>query len=108
MDGMELICFQMITNVGNAKSLFIEAVQAAKKGDFERAEELIKEGDKAFIEGHHAHTALLGCENSKMKDNLILLVLHAEDQMMSAETFKILAGEFIDLFHEIKLMKEIK
>ena len=26
-----------------------------------------------------------------------LLLIHAEDQMMSAETFQVLAGEFIDL-----------
>ena len=34
---MELICFQLIANSGAAKSCFVEAIQAAKKGLFEDA-----------------------------------------------------------------------
>ena len=58
MEGIELICFQIISTVGNARSLYIEAIQAAKAGDFEKAEELIKEGEASFTEGHAAHGKL--------------------------------------------------
>ena len=37
MEGMELICFQIIAASGGAKSAFIAAIDAAKKGDFEEA-----------------------------------------------------------------------
>ena len=42
MDGMELLCFKIISSVGEAKSDYITAIEYAKKGDFEKAEEVIR------------------------------------------------------------------
>ena len=55
MEGLELICFEIISSVGMARSLYIEAIQEAKTGNFEQAQELIKQGDESFTEGHHSH-----------------------------------------------------
>ena len=33
MDNLELICFQMISNAGMAKSTFVEAMQEAEAGN---------------------------------------------------------------------------
>ena len=101
MEGIELICFQIISTVGNARSLYIEAIQAAKAGDFEKAEELIKEGEASFTEGHAAHGKLIQQEASGEATTMTLLT-HAEDQLMSAEAFGILSREFVDLYKEIK------
>ena len=46
---MELICFQLIANSGAAKSCFVEAIQAAKKGLFEDAKAKIVEAEEAFV-----------------------------------------------------------
>ena len=102
MEGIELICFQLISTVGNARSLYIEAIQAAKAGDFEKAEELIKEGEASFTEGHAAHGKLIQQEASGEATTMTLLLTHAEDQLMSAEAFGILSREFVDLYKEIK------
>ena len=98
MEGLELIAFQIISAVGTARSSYIEAIQAAKKRDFAGAEKLIKEGDEAFVEGHHAHAKLLQNEAEGKGSSINLLILHAEDQLMSAEAFKTIALEFIDVY----------
>lgn len=36
-EGLEMICFKIISNVGSARSSYIEAIQKAKKGDFDGA-----------------------------------------------------------------------
>ena len=59
MEGLELICFEMIATNGSARSYFLEALEAAKKGDFVEAEKLMEEGDKMLVEGHYAHGRLL-------------------------------------------------
>ena len=51
----ELACFQIITYVGTARTHFINAIQCAKEGKYDEAEELIKQGDEAFSLGHNAH-----------------------------------------------------
>lgn len=98
MEDMELLCFKIISSVGEAKSDYISAIEAAKKGDFKKAEELIAHGEQVFINGHTAHAGLIAKEAGGEKTEVCLLLMHAEDQLMSAETIKILANEIIDLY----------
>jgi cellobiose PTS system EIIA component len=101
MDGLELACFQIISAAGMAKSSYIEAIKAAKIGDFEKAKVCIKEGDTSFTQGHNVHSELIQQEagNKQLSPNLLLL--HAEDQLMSVETCKILANELIENYERI-------
>ena len=50
MEGLELQCFQIISAVGMARSSYIEAIQEAKKGNFEEAKNMIAEGEKSFLQ----------------------------------------------------------
>lgn len=44
MEGLELICFNIISSVGMAKSSYVEAMRAAAKGDYEESAAKMKEG----------------------------------------------------------------
>ena len=103
MEGSELIAFNIISAVGTARSCYIEAIQKAKNNDFTAAEKLIADGDDAFNEGHDVHLKLLQTDaQDNNSSNINLLILHAEDQLMSAEGFKIIAAEFIDVYKKFK------
>ncbi len=101
MDGLELVSFQIISAVGTARSMYVEGIQLAKEGKITEARELVVEGEKVFVEGHHAHAGLVQQEANGEKVEFQLLLMHAEDQLMSAEAFKIIATEFIDLYEII-------
>lgn len=98
MEDMEMICFKIISSVGEAKSDYISALEAAKNGDFEKAEELIKHGDACQLEGHKQHSELITNEANGQKTEVCLLLMHAEDQLMAAETVKLLVVELIALY----------
>ncbi len=102
MEGIELLSFQMISFNGSARSCFVEAIMAAKEGDFERAEQLMAEGEEQFVEGHPVHAQLIQKEASGEATAVNLLLIHAEDQMMSAELLKIIAAELIDIHKRIQ------
>lgn len=85
-----------------ARSLYIEAIQHAKNNDFQKAQDSLEEADELFIEGHKVHAKLLSKEATGDDIPITLLLLHAEDQFMSTDTFKILANEFIDLYKRIE------
>lgn len=106
MEDIELIIFQIISTVGTAKSLYHEAVQEAKSGNFERAQDLIVEGEKYFVEGHHVHKELITKEANEEPVKLSLLLMHAEDQLMSAESFKIVAEEFITVHKKFEELEK--
>ena len=92
---------QIIANVGEARSMRLEAVQAAKAGEFDRAQDLLAQAEQAFLRGHDAHTSLIQQEAAGDPVSMTLLITHAEDQLMSAEAFGILAEEFIDLYRRL-------
>ena len=94
----EMICFQIIAGSGNAKSCYVEAMQKAKKGDFESAEKLIHDAEEAFIEVHKVHAKLIQEEAAGKKTEFSLLLMHAEDQMASTEMAKLLCEEIIALY----------
>ena len=102
MEGLELTAFEIISAVGAARSYYIEAIQLAKDGRFEDAVKTIELGDEMFLEGHHAHAKLIKNEIENGQGTAVsLLILHAEDQMMSAEAFKTIAFEFIDIYKRL-------
>lgn len=101
MEGLELISFQIIAASGYARSLYIEAIQEAKAGHYEEAEGLMEEGQLSFLEGHKVHAQIIQQEASGEKCEFQLLFMHAEDQLMSAEAFGILAKEFVDVYKKM-------
>lgn len=101
MEGTELIAFNIIAAVGTARSNYIAAIDAAAEGNFEEAEKLIKEGQDAYVEGHDAHAKLLTQTAQGDKVIMDLLLTHAEDQLMSAEGFGILAERFLTLYKKL-------
>lgn len=99
-------CFQLITYVGTARSCFINAIQKAEEGEFEEAENLIKQGNEAFNQGHDVHLDLLAKEAGGEETLSGMLMMHAEDQLMSAEAFHIIADKFIVLYKKLAADKK--
>lgn len=90
----------LIVNAGNAKSLAMEAIQAAKNGDFAQAQEHLKAADAAILEAHHTQTHMLSAEASGEDLPLSLLMVHSQDHLMTAITFLDLAKEIVYLHQE--------
>ena len=102
MDKMEEICFGIISNVGMAKSLAIESLRDVRTNKYDEALEKIQEAENFLLEGHSFHTKLLQEEAAGNKLDFSLILMHAEDQLMSAETIKDLAKEMIELYKSLK------
>lgn len=105
MEDMEIMCMQLITAAGTAKSNYIGAIQKAKQGLYEEATQMIADGDEFLKQGHEPHTVLIQKEASGDDFRMGLILTHAEDQMASAETFKVMAEEMIDLYKKIDTLK---
>lgn len=88
----------LIMNSGNAKSDAMEAIAAAKKGQFDLAETKIKDAEKSLVEAHHSQTGLLTQEAQGNHMIVTLLAVHSQDHLMTSITFTDLAKEIIDLY----------
>jgi cellobiose PTS system EIIA component len=103
MENLESVIFQIILHGGNGKSSAMEAIAAAKTGDFEEARQKLKESSNAVNEAHKIQTNLVQGEVRGEKIEVSLLMVHAQDHLMNAITIKDLASEFVDMYETIKV-----
>ena len=91
-------CMQMTSYGGEAKSLALAAIQQARGGAVDKANESMAKAKEALAKSHHAHTNLLSydAENEDLK--VTIFMVHAADHLSSAETIYLLAEEFIYLY----------
>ena len=101
MSPMEEACFQIIASVGTAKSNYIKAIQVAKDGKLDEARKLVEEGNEAYLQGHEVHMGLLQEDAATIGIHVSLLLVHSEDQLIQAETFRVIALDFIDLYERL-------
>lgn len=87
------------------KKLLCGSHSGSKKGNYDKAKEKIKEGDESFVQGHTSHASLIQQEASGNPVQTTLLLVHSEDQLMSAETIKLMAEELIDCYKKMNSLK---
>lgn len=101
-DEEQLTIMQLIMAGGNAKSSAFEAIRAAKAGDFDTADAKLKEADGFLGDAHNAQTGMLTDEANGKHAKVSLLMVHGQDHVMNAITFRDLAGELVDVYRELK------
>lgn len=95
------VAFQIIAATGTARSFYISAIDKAAEGKFDEARDLIKQGQDVFNQGHEAHMELLPKFADGLFPSTSIIMVHAEDQLMSAEAFGILAEKFLNLYESL-------
>ena len=98
MDNQSEIIMGLIANGGNARSLAMQAIYAAKAGNFEEAQELLKASNESILQAHNMQTQLLTKEANGERSEVSLLMVHAQDHLMNAMTVKDLATEIVDIY----------
>lgn len=95
---LEQIIFNLVLHGGNARGEAYEALDAAEKGDFEAAEKHLEKADDEFYAGHDYQNALV---QGEQKDAPNFLVIHAQDQLMTALSEKNLIKRMIELYKRL-------
>lgn len=91
------VVMSIIMHSGDAKSSAFEGIQAAKKGELKEAQEKIEYAEQALVQAHKVQTEMLTKEASGDKVELSLLMVHAQDHLMTSIMFVDIAKELIEL-----------
>ncbi|MFF2753530.1 PTS lactose/cellobiose transporter subunit IIA [Psychrobacillus sp. NPDC058041] len=91
----------LILHSGNTKSDCMEAIQLAKKGEINAAKKKIEIANQSLVEAHHSQTALLTQEAKGEKVETTMMLIHAQDHLMNAITFRDLTNELIELYERL-------
>ncbi|EKQ56513.1 MULTISPECIES: PTS lactose/cellobiose transporter subunit IIA [unclassified Clostridium] len=99
---MEEIIMNLIVHSGEVRSYSMEAIQCAKKGEIDEAKELIEKASEELSQAHNVQTTLIQKEASGEKTEVSLLMVHAQDHLMTSMTLKYLASEIIEIHEELR------
>ena len=97
----EMLSFGLIAMAGESRSKSYEALDAAKQGDFDRADQLLKEADEAALQAHNVQTQLLAKEAGGEHTEVNVMLVHAQDHLMTSILAKELITEIIRLYRVI-------
>jgi PTS system cellobiose-specific IIA component len=96
----EQVAFTIILHAGDARSHALEALKYAREKKFTEANESIAQAKKQLIAAHQIQTELLQSEARGEKQEINLLLIHAQDHLMTAILAKDLIEEMILMFKE--------
>lgn len=99
----EQINFTLILHSGNARSKIIQSLREYRAGNVKEAERLFVQAEDDLKIAHDIHFKMIQQEASGNKVQFDLLLMHAEDHLMSTMTMKELVKEFLEIFKAKKI-----
>ena len=102
---MEMAVMEIISRGGDARSSCLKAVRSARNEDFTEADNLLKRGEENLLEAHKVQTMLIQSEIRGEQTEITLLMIHAQDHLMNAITFRDMAIELIELMKRVQKLE---
>jgi len=102
MQELEEVVMGLIINSGQARSLAYSALRKAKEGDFEQAKALMDQSRQSLNEAHLVQTKLIEDDMGEGKMKVSLILVHAQDHLMTSMLARELITELIELHEKIK------
>lgn len=103
---METVAMTIIANAGDGKAKAFEALEAASKGDFEKAKKLLKEGTETSNVAHNTQTDLLCAEANGDEIDLNILLIHSQDHLMTGMLAQELLQEMVKMYERIHELEQ--
>lgn len=88
----------IIINAGQSRSLCYEALQCAKEGDFTGADEMMVQAQHFAREAHLVQTQLIEADEGEGKTKMTLVMVHAQDHLMTSILARELVTELIEIY----------
>lgn len=93
-----MLGFEIVAYAGDARSRLLNALKYAEEGEYDKADELIKEADKLIVKAHNAQTDLLTAEASGEDLPFSVTLIHGQDHLMTTVLLKDMMKHIITLY----------
>lgn len=92
----------VILHAGDARIKAEEAIEAAKKKEFDKADALLIEAHDQIVEAHATQTEIIQSEAAGEKHEINLLFIHAQDTLMTIMSELKMSRQIIDLYKALE------
>ncbi|RSB65422.1 PTS lactose/cellobiose transporter subunit IIA [Atlantibacter subterranea] len=95
---LEEAVMEIIVNAGQSRSLCFEALHAARQGNFDEANSLLREADGYSRQAHRMQTKLIEQDAGEARQPMTLIMVHAQDHLMNSLLARELCEEILHLY----------
>ncbi|WP_440894708.1 PTS lactose/cellobiose transporter subunit IIA [Amphibacillus sp. Q70] len=99
---IENLSMDIILYAGNAKNHLHEALVLARNFKFDQCEENIKRASEELLEAHKLQTRFIQQETKGEIPQLSVLLVHAQDHLMTVMSEKSLIEEMVEMYRSQK------
>ena len=99
-DQIEEKAMMLIVHAGDARALAFRGLEQAKAGNFEAARDFLKQSEAKALEAHHIQTEFLAAEGNGEGPQVNLLLVHAQDHLMTGMLAQELIMELVDIYEK--------
>lgn len=103
---IENFSMNIILHAGNAKGYLHEALEKARHGDFDQIENSMNDASDELLEAHKLQTKFLQEDSKGELNNLPVLLVHAQDHLMTVMSEKSLIEEMIEMYKSQHKLRE--
>lgn len=93
----ERISFDIISNAGQARDLIYDALDFIRDKEYKNAENKIKDAEGLILKAHERHICLVSEEAKGNKILVDLLLSHAMDILITAESEKSITEKIMEI-----------
>ena len=99
-ENMAMTAMEIVAFAGDARTKYLQSMDAMEAADYEKAESLIKEGDDLILDAHNTQTELITKEAAGEDIEIGFLTVHAQDHLMTAMLLSDMDKRFLKMFKE--------
>ena len=97
----EQVVMDIIVNAGEARSLCFEAMRLARSGDYSQAKARLLSAKACINKAHLTQTQLIELDQGEGKVAMTLVMVHAQDHLMTTILAQELACEMIEIHAQL-------
>ena len=98
----EELVMELLINAGQARSDAMEAIRCAGQKDWQGATKLMASSESACLQAHKIQTALISQDEGCGKIEVNLILIHAQDHLMTTMTLREVALEMLELYKKLE------
>jgi cellobiose PTS system EIIA component len=99
-EDIQITAFNIILHSGNAKTKIHQAFTAMREAKFELAAQLLEDANQEILEAHKSQTELLQSYANGTKIEMEIIMVHAQDHLMTTMTLREVAIEMSHLYQQ--------
>lgn len=102
VEELQVAAFEIILNSGNARTIVHESFASMRAGNYDEAAQKLEAANEELLLAHQAQTKLLQEYAGGTEIKIEIIMVHAQDHLMTSMTLREVAIEMLELYKQVK------